>query len=249
MIRTKILDMADLEGIDFMTIHEMYNRCFGKSWPEVPCRMWEYIAAIVYSEILSSPGRVCDAGCGHNSAFTRFLAMKGNHVDALDISLGGNKQVFAGGGYIQYHNLSMTDIRLEEEKYDYVFAMSSIEHINAGEKFAISDMDFDTGDTLAMLELASLVKPGGILIITTDFADKYYPPPGLWKSGAHRIYDWKAIMSRLVLPVQQEYGMKIYDEIGFLGNETFWKQIKYVEPISMDYTEMILTLQKRGTAG
>lgn len=240
MIRTKILNMTDLEYIDFVTVHKMYDSLFGEKWPAVPCRKWEYVAAIVYSEILSKPGKVCDAGSGSKSPFTKFLAFNGNRVDAFDRGLRG-KQIFQGDGYIQYHNLSMTDVKLEEEAYDYVFAMSSIEHINAG-KFAIPGMEFDYGDTLAMLEISKLVKPGGILLLTTDFAKEYMPPPAI--ANSHRIYDWKSLNDRLIIPASQEYGLSIYDEVGFLGDDAFWQNIHHVEPIGVPYTEMILTLKK-----
>ena len=240
MIRTKLLDMADLEQINFMIVHEMFDKRFGPRWPAAPCRRWEYVAAIIYSEILSNPGKVCDAGSGTGCPFTRFLGMKGNHVDAFDMHSSG-KQHFPAGGRIHYHQLSMTNIRLPEESYDYVFAMSSIEHINAG-KFAIKNMPFDTGDTTAMLELCKLVKPGGLLILTTDYAHEYMPPPAIARS--HRIYDWQSLNERLIAPAHEKYGMEIYDEIGFLGDNIFWDQIYYVEPMKVPYTEMILTLKK-----
>ena len=240
MIRTKILDMADLEYIDFMTVHSMFDKYFGSNWPDVPCRRWEYVAAIVYSEIFSKPGKVCDAGSGRNCPFTNLLGIKGNKVDAFDRHASG-RQDFEGGGFINYHSLSMTDVRLPEGQYDYVFAMSSIEHINAG-KFAIPGMEFDTGDTLAMLEISKLLKPGGLLVLTTDFAPEYMPPPAI--ANSHRIYNWEALNSRLILPANLEYGLSIHDEVGFLGDELFWKQIHYVEPMGVPYTEMILTLKK-----
>lgn len=240
MIRTKILDMTDLEYIDFVTVHKMFDSLFGPNWPNVPCRKWEYVAAVVYSEILAKPGKVCDAGAGASCPFTEFLAIKGNQVDAFDRGVTGRRE-YPSGGYIQYHNMSMTDVKLEEAKYDYVFAMSSIEHINAG-KFTIPEMEFDYGDTLAMLEIAKLVKPGGILLLTTDFTQEYIEPPGPW--GSHRVYNWKALNDRLILPAEVEYGMHIYDEIGFLGSDSFWKNVNHVEPIGMPYTEMILTLKR-----
>jgi SAM-dependent methyltransferase len=240
MIRTKILDMAELEYIDFMTVHTMFDEHLGPNWAAVPCRRWEYVAAVVCSEILSKPGKVCDAGSGHGNAFTNFIAAKGNQVDAFDRRAHGRRD-FSSGGSIKYHSLCMTNVKLPEAQYDYVFAMSSIEHVNAG-KFAIPEMEFDTGDTLAMLEISKLVKPGGFLVLTTDFGPEYMPPPAI--ANSHRIYDWESLNSRLITPANMEYGLEVYDEIGFLGDDIFWEQINYVEPMNVPYTEMILTLKK-----
>jgi SAM-dependent methyltransferase len=136
-----------------------------------------------------------------------------------------------------YHNMSMTDIKFDNDTFDYVFAMSSIEHINAG-NFAIPNMSFDTGDELAMSEMVRVLKPGGIIVVTTDFSNRYYPPPGLWKSGSHRIYNWEEFNQRLVLPFDVEF----FDEI---DHEYNWDNLMQAEPKGYAYTEFIATLKKK----
>ena len=83
---------------------------------------------------------------------------------------------------INFEIMSLTDLDYPEEYFDYVFCISSIEHVNAG-KFAIKGMAFDEGDDIALKELYRVTKLNGICVITTDIAEKYIPPPGLWKSA------------------------------------------------------------------
>lgn len=233
MIRTKICDMNDLARDDFKAIEAMYNSHFGPNWAQVPVRRWEYVAAILFSGILDNPGKALEAGCGH-SVFSRMLAKCGNDVDAFDYRLGRpNYPEF------RYHDMSMIDIKFVDNTFDYVFAISSIEHINAG-NFKIFGLDFDTGDNLAAAELVRVLKPEGILVITTDFAQKYYPPPGLWKSASHRIYNWEQFCQRLVLP----FSLEFYEDID-VGSFDF-ENIVNVEPKGYAYTEFIATLKKVG---
>jgi ubiquinone/menaquinone biosynthesis C-methylase UbiE len=102
-------------------------------------------------------------------------------------------------------------------------------------------MDFDTGDTKAMLELCRVLKPDGILVLTTDFADSYYPPPGLWPSGSHRIYSWFSMDRRLIEPAIKKYMMGFEGEV-YLD---YFSDKKELEPKGYNYTEMILTMRKQ----
>jgi SAM-dependent methyltransferase len=235
--KTKILDMEDLKDPTFAAVNNMYDEYFGPNWPEVPLRRWEYVAAIVFSEIMAKPGLCLDAGCGSN-VFSKFLNKIGCDVYCIDIGL--NERMVDG---ISYYNMSMHDMnRIEDNTFRYVFAISSIEHVNAG-RFKIEGMDFDTGDTQAMKELVRVLRPGGKLILTTDYADKYYPPPGLWPSGSHRIYDFNSITDRLLKPISDNTLFK--EGIRDFGNGSFIPEdLRAVEPKGYDYTEIILTLEK-----
>lgn len=246
MIRTKPLDMQDLARPDFNKINQDYDDTFKSTkWPAVPCRRWEYVAAIVFSEILNiAPEdrhkyRVCDAGSGQTSIFTRYLGAKGFIVDAFDMHTKGHKS-FAGGGKITWHAMSMIDVKFENETFDYVFCMSSIEHINAG-KFKIAGMDGDTGDTRGMTEISRLLRPGGVLVLTTDYTNYYIPPPG--PANSHRVYDWDAMLNRLISPAFTMYGVAVWDEVQ-INPACEWKDIKTIEPKGMPYTEFILTMKR-----
>jgi ubiquinone/menaquinone biosynthesis C-methylase UbiE len=93
-----------------------------------------------------------------------------------------------------------------------------------------------------MLEMCRVLKPGGILVLTTDYAEKYYPPPGLWPSGSHRIYDYKSLNHRLIKPIKEKYNADIYDEFNFNGIDRL--DLKITEPRGYEYTEIIVTLRK-----
>jgi SAM-dependent methyltransferase len=236
--------MEDLKKPDLAKVNKLFNAQFGNSWPAVPLRRWEYCSAALFSGVVSKPGMAIDVGCGR-SVFPRFLAGIGcKDVYAADPCIGINENK-AG---VCYRKMSMTNISFEDGFFDYVFAISSIEHINAG-KFKIEGMEFDTGDTEAMLELCRIVKPGGILVLTTDFAPEYYPPPGMWPSrdfnnnpgGSHRIYNWLSLCERLIHPAQEKYNMEYY---GGISVKDFPADLKNVEPKGYDYTEMILTMRK-----
>lgn len=236
MIRSKILDMDDLDRLDLGQINTLFASRFGANWPEVPCRRWEYCCAILFSDVLSTQGSVLDIGCG-GSIFPVFLKEVANcDVVAMDPQA-CNQDV----NDIHYRNGSMTDLSAYKGQFDTIFAMSSIEHVNAG-AYAIDGMDFDTGDTLAMLEMCEALKPGGVLVITTDFANKYHPPPGLWPNGHHRIYDLKSLYDRLIVPAISKYRIRFFEEAD-LDRES-WEDLREIEPIGYDYTEMIFTMKK-----
>ena len=231
--------MTDLTRTDFAKVNKEYDEFFSINWPAVPCRRWEYVAAVVFSQILGADtdSRVCDAGSGSSSAFTRYLANKGFCVDAFDRGIAGS-QAFASGGNIFYHDMDMIDIKFDDYTFNYVFAMSSIEHVNAG-KFSIPDLEGDVGDTAAMLELCRILKPGGVLVLTTDYAFNYIKPPGPY--GTHRVYNWSSLLLRLVNPAVRMYNMTIW---GGFSEQVNWHKIKKIEPLGWDYTEFILTLRK-----
>jgi SAM-dependent methyltransferase len=238
MIRSKVLDMQDLLRTDFKIINDLFNKQFGNNWPQVPLRRWEYVAAIVFTDILKHDRnkKVLEAGCG-NSVFAPFIAEKGFAVDAFDykINLSPNKN-YGESGILRYHNMSNVDIKFDDNSFDFVFCISVIEHINAG-RFKIDGFPFDVGDTQAMKELVRVLKPGGILCLTTDFADRYYLPPGLWKDPCHRIYDKTSFMERLVTPCNIEF----YEEVNFVVNKN---KLNQMEPVGYDYTEAIATFKK-----
>lgn len=238
MIRSKVLDMADLKRPDFTRANNLFAAHFGPNWPEVPLRRWEYCAAAVFSGVILTYGKALDAGCG-SSVFPQFLNKLGCDVYAIDTGIYNHD---AGG--VHYRRKSMVDLKdFEDNCFDYVFAMSSIEHVNAG-RFAIEGMEFDTGDGQAMKELCRVLKPQGTLTLTTDFGRQYYPPPGLWPSGSHRVYDLDALYSRLLIPSFCAYSsMRFADDGANLALED-GLDLKNIEPIGYDYTAVILTLKK-----
>jgi SAM-dependent methyltransferase len=242
--------MHDLTRPDFYATSQHYDQLFGPTWPSVPCRRWEYVAAVVFSEIaLNVPEhrskiKVCDAGSGSRSRFTHYIGFLGFETHGFDIGIGGTKNL-PNGNHVTYHSMSMVDIKFPDNHFHYVFSMSAIEHVNASPKFTIPELPHDTGDTWAMLELCRILKPGGVLVLTTDYAKKYVPPPGVVKDGkrcgCHRAYSWEALLGRLINPAIRKGDMQLW---GGFESECDWDTIEQIEPVGMPYTEFIFTLKK-----
>ena len=157
---TKILNMDDLAKPDFAEVNLRFDTMFGGGWPIVTLRRWEYVAAIVFSGILNNgyQKKCLDAGSGQN-VFAQFLSSLKHFTVCIDI--GAHDRIVEN---IWYRNMSMTELKFEDETFDYVFAISSIEHVNAG-RFKIAGMPFDTGDDIAMTELMRVLKPGGQFLL------------------------------------------------------------------------------------
>lgn len=236
MIRSKIYDEKDLSLKSFARTNNLFCAHFGSGWPEVPVRRWEYCAAAAFSEVTLTYGKALDAGCG-NSIFPELLSKVGCDVYAIDPNITNHDT-----NGIHYRKKSMTDLKFfEDNSFDYVFAMSSIEHVNAG-RFAIDGMPFDTGDCQAMLELCRVLAPGGTLVLTTDFGRKYHPPPGLWPSGSHRVYNLDTLYSRLLIPAFSLYPVKFSGDCDLELDKNC--DLKQMEPKGYEYTAAIVTLKK-----
>jgi SAM-dependent methyltransferase len=240
MIRTKPWNLEDMETPQFQAVNNLFNKFFGPGWPQVPLRRWEYVAAVIFTGVLvnNRAYRVLEAGSGC-SVFTPFLALNGFHVDSFDM---GNKDQrvernirYKINDLVTEHNMDLRDIKFPNNHFEFVFCISAIEHVNAG-RFATDPDAGDTGDDKAMIELARVLKPGGIMYLTTDYAGRYYPPPGLWDTGSHRIYD-----KRRIVELVDSVGLK------FLGETQFdmdWSKLNSLEPAGYDYTTFAITLTK-----
>lgn len=212
---------------------EQFDAAFGAGWPEVPCRRWEYPLAAAAGMSGGPVRRVLECGCGRQLTFARYLAnVLDLQVDAIDtipdLPSVGNK-------WLNTMTASMIDLPYNNNQFDVVFAISSIEHINAG-RFAIPHLAPDTGDGLAMSEMLRVLRPGGRLVLTTDIAPAYIPPPGLWPSGSHRIYSWSAIEDRLLDGQPCAWDGEIDVELP--------ADLTAAEPKGYDYTVALLTLIK-----
>ncbi len=240
MVKSKTYNLEDFSRGDFQKICAEFDRLFGPNWPEVPLRKWEYVNAILFSDILSKPRsiNILEAGSGC-SVFTPFLAKNGFTVHEFDI---GYEKMRESRNYkmniadkVSEYTMNLMDIEFDDEEFDIIFSLSAIEHVNAG-RYADPSLPFDVGDSKAMAELERVLKPGGILVLTTDFAEKYYPPPGLWKDPCHRIYDENSIFDRLIAPTS----LKFWGEIDF----SIESDINLLEPEGYDYTVAIVSLVK-----
>jgi len=117
-----------------------------KNWFENPnFKLFEALSSIVEND--DSSVKVMDVGCG-NLDFLKYLRKKYSEIDLNGIDFSEQKPVlginFIKDDFLKHKNFS---------KYDFVYSIMTIEHINNINHFTQT--------------LHSIVKPGGLLIITT----------------------------------------------------------------------------------
>ncbi len=153
-------------------------------WPTE--RVIEY--AFVHEQIpLGGQGKILDVGCG-SSLLPLELASKGYQVWGLD-----SRQNMIRS-WVNHFNLRYTlgDIRkapFEDDFFDYVTAVSSIEHVGLP--------DDPQGDKVALQEIRRILKGNGKLILTVPFGQNgvyAYKGIPLW-----RVYAYTTLMELLCL--------------------------------------------------
>jgi len=136
------------------------------AWAENPgTRGWEYPWCVLHSGVRAGGLSVLDAGCG-GSDFPYYLASLGNRVCGVD-SQGtpGNNAQFGinrdlrekWGVDVEQRVEDIRQMSWEDGRFDRVFCISVLEHLESAA--AVS---------LAIRELARVLAPGGLLIVTTD---------------------------------------------------------------------------------
>jgi SAM-dependent methyltransferase len=106
----------------------------------------------------------------------------------LGIDWRHDKQPTGKCGFWRFHGNALT-MDLPPEEFDWIVAVSSIEHIGLGH---YGDPVDPEGDTKAMQRAWEWLKPGGWMYLDVPFADTYRV-----LGTKCRIYDTKAIVSRL----------------------------------------------------
>lgn len=145
------------------------------------CRKVEYDFA--YSHIPKNKCNVLDIG-STGSLFPFYLAKKGHNVHSVDSRLYHEK----------HHNLKiitgdLNNVSLEENYYDVITCISTIEHIGLS---AYGDPAYNDGDQQAIDLFKKLLKDEGKLILTTPFCGKYQIEK--WIDSSERIYDHDKLM-------------------------------------------------------
>jgi 2-polyprenyl-3-methyl-5-hydroxy-6-metoxy-1,4-benzoquinol methylase len=205
----------------------------------------DYYRVIEYSTVASCLNqlygcKILDIG-SLDSLFPLFLATKGAEVHAIDI----NQKVLELNtlskrlGVNNFHALVMdaTKLNYPDNFFDIVTAISTIEHI----------LPLDEGDTEAMKEIARVLKPGGIAVITVPYETKFseewrnHPSHGKY---LRRGYDNNSIYSRLIHPSKLSL-LKIYY---FCDDVSFWKMwykilVFLFAPISFIFSRLFLKLR------
>lgn len=174
-----------------------------------PSKRWEYPWALDRARL--APGsRVLDAGCGA-SIFPVYLAKMGHQVTGVDLSVPQGLNEFHQV-HVNYVPAAITSLPFEDNSFDSVFCISVIEHLG------------HQGVPAALRELRRVLRPGGRLLITTD----YYKDADaqLWYEGEDRSFpvDWEFFdEDRLRHHLLQASGLEVEGEVDLSAN---WEHIQ-----------------------
>ncbi|HKS09213.1 MAG TPA: class I SAM-dependent methyltransferase [Pyrinomonadaceae bacterium] len=161
----KLPDHSDLNELRYPWSRGMLSK------PEFyAARLWEYPYAILAAEL--SPGlKVADIGCGM-TAFTIYLKehaasdVTGVDPDVFEVGLRykghGVSEEFIKQTGIKFLRGDMTDVPLESDSQDRAFSISVMEHVPPHVRRG------------GMQELARILKPGGLAVLTVDMSMWFY---------------------------------------------------------------------------
>ncbi len=90
--------------------------------------------------------------------------------------------------HIKFYQCDISNMPFADNSFDCITMISVIEHVGLG---AYRDPKYDDGDFKAMRELRRLLKPGGVLFLTTLIGKHSCVDP----TGSQRIYDLKRFES------------------------------------------------------
>lgn len=153
-ISNRVLNLQELEQPRFREVIDSMNELLEQhpGFYLHPSKQWEYPWALENAEL--RPGsRVLDAGCGA-SIFPIYLHRQGHHVAACDVDLDMD---LIGPTGVAYTRADLTDLPYEDGRFDAAFCISVIEHLP---RERMRD---------ALWELHRVLRPGGKLLLTTDF--------------------------------------------------------------------------------
>ena len=143
-------------------------------------RCWEYPWAILNSH-LEPDSRILDIGSGW-SLFPLYLAQKSDHVDSIDSDEWQMKvmaPVLADILKVKVHYSvgDVLNLLAGSNTYDYVFCISVLEHLEEEtENGAYVNRHARKLDRAAIRECLRVVKPGGRVILTLDYATSDVSP-------------------------------------------------------------------------
>lgn len=166
-------------------------------------RLWEYPWAILHTN-LQPESKVLDIGSGH-SLFPLYLAGKSNYVDSIDTDRYTMQRISPTlaqicGVKVNYAVGDALDLAKPDNAYDYVFCISMLEHLEE-ERHNRAYVNYHRQklDRKAIRECLRVIKPGGRVILTLDYA-----PPDISQRAFHLDYVkdlLKEFDAYLLLPV------------------------------------------------
>jgi SAM-dependent methyltransferase len=140
-------------------------------------RAWEYPWALLNSHI-SPITKMLDVGSGH-SLFPLYLAQKSRNVDSMDTDERQIKilcPVLADilKVKVNYFVGDAVNLSAKDDTYDYVFCISVIEHLEEEVENGIPiNRHTNKLDRKAIKEFIRVIKPGGKVILTLDYASPH----------------------------------------------------------------------------
>ncbi|MEX0730362.1 MAG: class I SAM-dependent methyltransferase [Aquisalimonadaceae bacterium] len=174
-----------------------------------PSKRWEYPWALDRAH-LHPHSRVLDAGCGA-SIFPVFLARLGHRVTAVDLSVPTGLNAFHQVD-VNYVPAAITELPFADNSFDAVFCISVIEHLG------------HQGVAAALRELRRVLRPGRLLLVTTDYYED--ADARLWYEGEGRRFpvDWAFFdEQRLRRHLLQAPGLAVSGDIDLNAD---WERIR-----------------------
>ncbi|MFW5636886.1 MAG: class I SAM-dependent methyltransferase [Thermodesulfobacteriota bacterium] len=208
----RLLNPAELNRSDFREILSRLDEMTARDDITYlhPGKRWEYPWALERAGL--KPGeKVLDAGCGA-SIFPAYLADQGYRTTACDLDeLPAGLQYLHGGG-VDYGRADLTRMSYAADVFDAVFCISVIEHLPR------EAMD------AAMNEFHRILRPGGRLLLTTDYYEDASAP--LWYEGPGPAFDvdWNVFdRPRLEAVVLNADGFEVMGDIDLSAD---WELIR-----------------------
>jgi len=143
-------------------------------------RCWEYPWAILNSAI-SPESRILDVGSGWG-LFPLYLAQRSNHIDSVDtneLQMKVLAPVLADILQVRVNYLvgDALDLPAADNTYDYVYCISVLEHLEEEkENGVVINRHTSKLERAAIREFIRVIRPGGRIILTLDYADTHSSP-------------------------------------------------------------------------
>lgn len=129
----------------------------------------------VFSNLKLDTGKVLDVGCCRSKLSIQ-LASLGHEVYGIDIS-----DYPYTHPALNFSRQDITKLTFESDFFDRIIAVSTIEHVGIANSVKDSE-----GDKVAVREMARVLKPEGIMLVTVPFGKHCITP-------MERVYDSKAL--------------------------------------------------------